>query len=122
MRIDNAPVESETTCMWAGPDVLVLATTLPDAAMAIDVTSTFVGHDGVPTCAVHLTLAAAEVAPVISTAQHEHRNLDPRFNSRQCVYEHWQVVLEYLRSLGYQATGHVAEGAFAELMRVEGMT
>jgi len=122
VRIEGRAVESETTCMWAGPHVLVLTTALPDPELAIEVSSTFVGHEGVPTCSVHLTLGPSAAAPVISTARHEHGNLDPKINSRRCVYEHWQVVLEYLTALGYEATEHVSEDAFAELARVEGMT
>ena len=108
--------------MWAGPHVLVLCTTLPDTDLAIEVSSTFVGYEGVPTCSTHLTLGRCATGPVISTAWHDPANLDPKINSRQCVYEHWQVVLEYLTSLGYEATQHVREDAFAELARVEGMT
>jgi hypothetical protein len=122
VRLEGEAVDSETTCMWAGPHVLVLCTTLPDIDLAIEVSSIFVGHEGVPTCSTHLTLGPSDMGPVISTAQHEHANLDPKINSRQCVYEHWQVVLEYLTALGYEATQHVDEDAFAELARVEGMS
>jgi hypothetical protein len=122
IRLDGEQVESETTCTWADPYVLVLATTLPEFGLAIEVHSTFVGQEGVPTCATHLTLGPVGIGPVVSTAQHEHANLDPKINSRACVYEHWHVVLEHLNALGYDASQHVPDDAFSALARVEGMT
>ena len=50
VTLDGRQVSSETTCTWAGPYVLVIATALPDHGLAVEVHSTFVGHEGVPTC------------------------------------------------------------------------
>jgi hypothetical protein len=122
IRIQGSVVESETTCMWAGPYVLALATTLPSPELAIEIHSSFVGHHGVPTCSTHLTLGPADAGPVISTTTHEDMALDPVINSRQCVYEHWNIVLEQLAALGYTATMLVPRDAFDQLERVEGMT
>lgn len=54
VKLNGRKVASETVCMWAGPYVLVIATTLPDPELAVEVHSTFVGHEGVPTLATHL--------------------------------------------------------------------
>jgi hypothetical protein len=122
IRLDGEPVESETTCIWATPYVFVVASTLPSAGLAITVHSTFVGHEDVPTSAVHLTVGPAGVPAALRVAHHDNTNLDPKINSRACVYEHCVVVLDYLQSLGRAATQHIPQHAFAALERIEGMT
>ena len=44
VTLDGRLVSSETTCEWSGPYVLVIATTLPDPGLALEVHSIFVGH------------------------------------------------------------------------------
>jgi hypothetical protein len=119
INLDGRRADSETTCIWAGPYVLVIATVLPEPGLAAEVHSTFVGHSGVPTCATHLALGPVGYAPLTITAEHRHANLDPVVNARQCVYEHAQIVLEILNALGYQAGIDVPDDAFGELERVE---
>lgn len=118
IKLNGRRVESETTCRWAGPYVLVIATVLPEPGLAIDIHSTFVGHDGVPTCATHLTLGPVGHAPLIVTAEHERANLDPTIKARECAYEHAGIVLEMLKGLGYNVSLDVGDGAFIELERV----
>jgi hypothetical protein len=117
--LDGRRADSETTCMWAGPYVLVIATVLSEAGLAVEVHSVFVGHEGVPTCATHLTLGPVGHAPVIATVEHERANLDPTIRARECVYEHAEVVLETLKGLRYEAGIAVPDNAFEELERVE---
>ncbi|HWJ49611.1 MAG TPA: hypothetical protein VNR42_01245 [Solirubrobacteraceae bacterium] len=112
-------VESETTCVWAGPYVLVIATVLPAAGLAVEVHSTFVGHEGVPTLATHLTLGPVGHAPVTITAEHERANLDPTIRARACAYEHAQILIETLTGLEYRVAVDVPDDAFGELERVE---
>jgi hypothetical protein len=119
VKLDGCLADSETTCMWAGPYVLVIATVLPEPGLAAEVHSTFVGHPGVPTCATHLTLGPVGYSPLTITAEHEHANLDPTANARQCVYEHARIALEILAGLGYQAAIDVPDDAFEELERIE---
>ena len=76
-RSTAARSSSETTCTWAGPYVLVIATALPDHGLAVEVHSTFVGHEGVPTCVTHLTLGPVGHDPVIFPVEHERASLDP---------------------------------------------
>jgi hypothetical protein len=105
--------------MWAGPYVLVIATVLPEAGLAFEVHSTFVGHEGVLTCATHLTLGPVGHSPVIVPVEHERANLDPTIKARECAYEHAGVVLETLKRLGYEVGIDVPDDAFEELERVE---
>jgi hypothetical protein len=106
--------------MWAGPYVLVIVTVMPEHGLAVEVSSTFVGHEGVPTCATHLTLGPVGHAPVTITAEHEHANLDPQIKARECVYEHMGIVLEILKGLEYEVAIDVPDDAFGELDRIEG--
>jgi hypothetical protein len=119
VTLDGRQVSSETTCTWAGPYVLVIATALPDHGLAVEVHSTFVGHEGVPTCVTHLTLGPVGHEPVIFPVEHEHANLDPMLNARECAYEHVEIVLETLTRLGYEVGINVPDDAFKELERVE---
>jgi hypothetical protein len=119
VTLDGRRADSETTCMWAGPYVLAIATVLPEAGLAVEVLSTFVGHEGVPTCATHLTLGPVGNDPVIVAVEHERANLDPTIKARECVYEHAGVVLETVKRLGYEVGIDVPEHAFEELERVE---
>jgi hypothetical protein len=119
VNLDGHKVATETVCVWAGAYVLVVATTLPDRGLAVEIHSTFVGHEGVPTAASHLILGPPDHAPVLSTAEHEHANLDPMLKPRECVYEHADLLLETLKGLGYDVGIEFADDAFEELERVE---
>ncbi len=119
VTLDGRRADSETICTWAGPYVLVIATVLPELGLAVDVHSTFVGHEGVPTCATHLTLGPVGHDPVIVPVEHERANLDPTIKARECVYEHARVVLETLKRLGYEVGIDVPDDAFEEMERVE---
>lgn len=119
VKLDGHTVASETVCMWAGPYVFVVSTTLPDRGLAVEVHSTFVGHEGVPTAATHLILGPPDHSPLLSTAEHEHASLDPVLRPRDCVYEHADVLLEMLKGLGHSVGIDLADDAFGELERVE---
>ncbi len=119
VTLDGRRAGSETICTWAGPYVLVIATVLPELGLAVEVHSTFVGHEGVPTCATHLTLGPVGHDPAIIPVEHERANLDPTIKARECVYEHASVVLETLKRLGYEVGIDVPDNAFEELERIE---
>lgn len=119
VTLDDRSLASETTCMWAGPYVLTIATTLPDHGLAVELHSTFVGHEGVPTCVTHLTLGPVGHEPVIAQVEHDHASLDPMLRPRECAYEHVQILLETLKSLGYEVAIDVPDDAFEDLERVE---
>ncbi len=119
VTLDGRQVASETACIWAGPYVLTIATALPDHGLAVEVHSTFVGHEGVPTCVTHLTLGPVEHDPTIAQVEHPHASLDPLLRARECAYEHVQIVLQTLKRLGHEVTIAVPDNAFQELERVE---
>lgn len=119
VTIDDRPLLSETTCLWAGPYVLTIATTLPDDGLALEVHSTFIGHEGVPTRVQHLTIGPLGHGAAVAQSEHDHASLDPTLRARECAYEHVQVVLQTLNDLGYQAVIDVPDDAFTDLERVE---
>ncbi len=120
VKLDGRRVESETTCMWAGAYVLTVATVLPDRGLAFELVSTFVGHRDVVTHVTHLALGPPGTGAEISAQDHAHESLDPMIRARECAYEHVQVLLEQLTSLGHEASIEVPDGAFDELERIEG--
>ena len=119
VTLNGRQVDSETTCVWAGPHVLVIATVLPDHGLALELDSIFVGHEGVPTCVTHLTLGPVGEDPVIVPVEHEHASLNPKLKARDCAYEHAEIVLETLSRLSYEAGINMPDDAFEELERVE---
>jgi hypothetical protein len=120
ITLDGHPAESETTYTWAGPYILSLHTVLPQPDLALELHSTFIGHRGVPTTAVHLVLGPPGHEPVTSTAEHPHEQLNPAFAPRACAYEHAHQLIEILDSLAIHAAVNVpGEQAFAQLERVE---
>lgn len=120
VKLDGRRVQSETTCMWAGAYVLVLATVLPESGLAFELVSSFVGHRDVATHVTHLVLGPPGNAGEISTDDHAHESLDPMIRARECAYEHVQVLLEQLTSLGYDVSIDVPDDAFDELERIDG--
>lgn len=119
LALDGVPVESETTCTWAAARVLTIHTAIPRADLALELHSTFVGHAGVRTHAVHLTLGPPGRQPSIASADHNEDQLDPTYAPRDCAYEHAQHVIEVLSELGYRASVDVpGDAAFAGLERV----
>jgi len=119
IKLDGHQAGSETSSLWAGPNLFTVVTKLPEADLAVELHSTFVGHPDVPTCATHLALGPAGYKPTTITAEHEHADLDRAGDVRQFVYEHAQILIEILGELGYQIGIDVPEDAFAELERVE---
>ena len=119
VKLDGRRVESETTCMWAGAYVLTVATVLPDRGLAFELVSSFVGHRDVATHVTHLTLGPAGKAAEIGAHDHAHESLDPMIRARECAYEHVQVLLQQLTSLGHDVSIDVPDDAFDELERIE---
>lgn len=119
VKLGGARVNSETTAVCAGPDVLSIVTVLPDHGVLFELTSTFIGHEGVDTHVTHLVLGPPGEDPAIETQEHPHARLDPTYDPRGCTYEHIQILLEHLKRLGHDATIDVPDGAFDELERVE---
>jgi hypothetical protein len=117
--VDGIPAESETTCTWAGAHVLTVHTAIPRADLALELHSTFIGHSGVQTHVVHLTLGPPGHEATITAADHDEDHLDPTYAPRACAYEHAQHLIEVLGRLGSRASVNVpGERAFNGLERI----
>ena len=94
-------------------------TVIPQAALALELHSAFVGHKGIGTHATQLLLGPRGRIPPIHVNRHEHQNVDPTFEPLTCVYEHAQHLIETLQNLGWHASVNVPdERVFAELEHV----
>jgi hypothetical protein len=117
IKLKDHPVPSETTSISAGPYVLVISTVLPQSGLALQIHSTFVGHEGLPTCATHMTLGPVGHDPSIVMVEYDRENLDPITKPRACAYEHAAIVLDALTKLGYAPSFNLSDTAFLELER-----
>ena len=119
LSLDGEPAASETRFISAGPYILCLHTVIPQAALALELHSAFVGHKGIDTHATQLLLGPRGQPAAIHVNRHEHENVDPTFEPRTCVYEHAQHLIETLQNLGWHASVNVPdERVFAELEHV----
>ena len=75
-------------------------------------------HKYVATHVTHLALGSPGNAAEIAAHEHAHESLDPMIRARECAYEHVQVLLEQLTSLGHEVSIDVPDDAFDELERV----
>jgi hypothetical protein len=115
VKLDAEQVVSETVCVTAGAHALTIVTALPDRGLALELTSSFVGHEGVATHATHLALGPPGHDPQISTREYEHAHVDPVRGPRDCAYEHVAILLEQLTQLDYEVSIEVPDNAFEEL-------
>jgi hypothetical protein len=119
LTLDGEPAASETRFTSAGPYILCLHTVIPQAGIALELHSAFVGHEGIETHATHLLLGPPGQPPAVHAIRHEHEDVDPTFEPRTCVYEHAQYLMEALQNLGWDASVNVLdEGVFARLEHV----
>jgi hypothetical protein len=115
VKLDGEQVVSETVCVTAGAHALTIVTALPERGLALELTSSFVGHEGVATHATHLALGPPGHEPQISVREYERAHVDPVLGPRDCVYEHVAILVEQLTQLGYEVSIDVPDNAFEEL-------
>jgi hypothetical protein len=115
VKLDGEQIDSETVCVTAGAHALTIVTALPKRGLALELTSSFVGHAGVATHATHLALGPAGDEPRISVREYENAHVDPVYGPRDCAYEHVAILLEELTELGYEVSIEVPDDAFVEL-------
>jgi len=98
--LDGEPVESITHLHRAGPYVLVLQTVMPGRGLAVELHSTFVGHDSVPTKATHLLLGPVG-QPAEVVAHEDGLGIeDPVNRPASCVYAHCYELTAMLAERG----------------------
>ncbi len=115
IEVGGRPVRSETVYAQSGAYALTVITTLPGADLPVELHSTYVGHPGAWTQAVHLRLGPEAQAPTVDTAQHADHNICVVFTPRNAVYDHVHELLDFFSDLGFRASIHVDDRAFAAL-------
>jgi hypothetical protein len=103
IRVDGMPARSETILTEAGPNALVLSTTLRDRGIWID--STYLGHGGTETQITHLLVAPGRPGETESRAV-PHDEVPVIHVRRLCLYDHLQRLQDFLDSLGHTAQVH----------------
>jgi hypothetical protein len=101
---DNEPVESLTHLARSGPYVLVLQTVMPQRGLAIELHSTFVGHNAVRTHATHLLLGPVGHSPRVITRDDASGIIDPANRPDSCVYAHCHELIDLLAERGLGVT------------------
>lgn len=102
--LDGEPVESVTRLVRSGPYVLVLQTVMPQSGLAVELHSTFVGHNGVPTHATHLLLGPVGRHPHLVTRNDALGIVDPVNRPDSCVYAHCHELIDLLAEHGLGVT------------------
>lgn len=98
--LDGEPVESVTRLLRSGPYVLVMHTTLPQSGLAVELHSTFVGHNAAPTHAAHLLLGPVGHPPQVTTNDDASAIVDPVNRPDSCVYAHCHELINLLAERG----------------------
>jgi len=98
--LDGEPVESVTRLLRAGPYVLVLQTTLPQRGLAVELDSTFVGHNAAPTHTTHLLLGPVGQPPHLAASDDPAGIVDPVNRPDSCVYAHCYELINLLAERG----------------------
>ena len=98
--LDGEPVESVTRLLRSGAYVLVMHTTLPQRGLAVELHSTFVGHNGVPTHSAHLLLGPVGHPPQVTTNDDASGIVDPVNRPDSCVYAHCHELINLLAERG----------------------
>ncbi|MEA2375159.1 MAG: hypothetical protein QOD53_1622 [Thermoleophilaceae bacterium] len=103
IRLDGLPVRSETILTEAGPNALVLSTTLRDRGIWLD--STYLGHGNADTQVTHLFVAPGRLGETESRAV-AHDEIPVIHVRRLCLYDHMQRFQDFLDQLGHVGQIH----------------
>ncbi len=118
--IDGRPCEAESRYRWAaGGRVLTFFTVLPERGVAVELISTYVGHEQTPTVVTHLLLGPAGAPATIRSEARPHEQLDPVEDPRVCAYDHAHELVECLRAAGFEVGVQIDERSFDQLERQE---
>jgi hypothetical protein len=98
IRVDSMPARSETILTEAGPNALVLSTTIRDRGIWVD--STYLGHGGTETQVSHLLVAPGRMGETESRSV-PHDEIPVIHVRRLCLYDHLQRLQDFLGELGH---------------------
>lgn len=117
--IDGRQTPTHSQYTWSGGGVvLTITTVLPNAGLAFELISTYIGHQDTDTIAAHLTLGEGREAK-IETSRHSYDELNPIELARACAYDHVSLLINALADRSLAAQADLDERTFYELERVE---
>jgi hypothetical protein len=92
------------TTRWTAPSAHVLTahTVLPEPPFAVEVHSTFVGHEATPIHASHLLLGPIGAEHSVHSKELDSLWSHPGTNPGACLHEHLTQLLELLTGAGYE--------------------
>ena len=120
LEIDGAPTASETVYAQAGAYTLTIVTTVGRPELPVELHSTYVGHPGVATRAIHLRLGPRSAEREVHVGSHEEDDVCVVFTPRNAVYDHAHELVALLAELGHHAGVDVPDDAFRELEAIRG--
>ena len=109
LAVDDHPVASSTRLTELGGYHVAISTVLPDARLAFELHSSYLGHPATPTCATHLTIAPGHAHTHV--VEHEHAQLPVMYERERCLLDHLQVLVELASELGHTLTIELPEHA-----------
>jgi hypothetical protein len=110
LRLDGMPVRSETILTEAGPNALVLSTTIRDRGIWLD--STYLGHGSADTQITHLLVAPGRSGETEARTV-PHDDVPVIHVRRLCLYDHFQRLQDFLSDLGHVGQVHGLDNAIA---------
>ena len=105
------------TTRWTQPaaHVLTAHTVLPELPFAVEVHSTFIGHESTTIHASHLLLGPVGAEHSVHTKELDSHWNHPGSNPRACLYEHLAQLIELLCGAGHDARVHTPSLTTADL-------
>lgn len=103
LNVDGQPYIATTRWTQPSPHVLTAHTALPDPPLAIEVHSTFTGHQTTAIHASHLLLGPIGAEYSVHTKELDAHWSYPGSNPGACLYEHLTQLVELLCGAGYDA-------------------
>lgn len=106
--VDGERARSETLQASLSPYVLAIGTTLPD--LGVSLYSTYHGHPGATTVAVHLSRVPRR-EPRTEVREQSEQFMPVVFARTRCLQDHAMGIQELLASCGYQVALHLSDAA-----------
>ncbi len=106
--IDGEHVRSETLQASLSPYVLAIGTTLPDLGLSLY--STYHGHPGAKTVAVHLARAPRR-SPETEVTERDEQFMPVVFARARCLHDHALRLQDLFASLGIGASIRLSDAA-----------
>ena len=115
VRLDGMPARSETVLTEAGPNALVLSTTLRDRGIWLD--STYLGHGSAETQITHLLVAPGRAGETEARSV-PHDEVPVIHVRRLCLYDHFQRLQDFLGELGHVGQIHGLDHAIEAVEQI----